>query len=356
MQDPQLKRVVVVGASAGGIDALRSLVAALPPDFPAALCIVLHTSPQSPGVLESILGRVSTLPTALARTGAPLRPGHIYVPPPDHHLLVEPGALRLTRGPRENRFRPAIDPLFRSAAQVYGPAAVGVILTGNLDDGAAGLWTIAQLGGTTIVQDPDDAEFPSMPQSALGFVAPDHCVPLSGIAPLLARIAATPPHESGAIAMPDHIDVELRIAREEHPMDAGIEQLGEPSAYACPECHGVLLQLEQEHRLRFRCHTGHAYSVESLVASAQEGIEEALWSAIRSLEEGSLLMRHLSKHLEAAGQHETARQHDARAAAMRTQAASLRSVAKERKGFDPSLAASDRRAGSDPAQERADAE
>ena len=161
------QRIVVIGASSGGIEALRHLVGGLPADFPAPICVVLHTSPQSPGLLGRILANAGSLPAATATTGMPIRAGQIYVAPPDHHLLVEPGGLCLGRGPKENRFRPAIDPLFRSAAQVYGPGTVGMILTGNLDDGSAGLRTIKQLGGIAIVQDPRDALFPAMPTNAL---------------------------------------------------------------------------------------------------------------------------------------------------------------------------------------------
>jgi two-component system chemotaxis response regulator CheB len=173
------QRIVVIGASSGGIEALRQLVGGLPPDFPAPICVVLHTSPQSPGLLGKILANAGALPSATAATGMQLKAGHIYVAPPDHHLLIEPGGLCLGRGPKENRSRPAIDPLFRSAAQVYGHGAVGVILTGNLDDGSAGLRTIKQLGGIAIVQDPLDALFPAMPINALRHVAADYTVPLS---------------------------------------------------------------------------------------------------------------------------------------------------------------------------------
>lgn len=186
-----MTRVVVVGASAGGIDALRTLLSALPSDFPAPICIVFHISPQSPGSLDSMLDRASALPVEMARSGGHLQPGRVYVAPPDHHLLLEPGLMRLTRGPLENRFRPAIDPLFRSAAQVYGPGAIGVVLTGNLDDGTDGIWTIKQLGGLAVVQDPDDAEAPSMPLSALNGTAVDYVLPIHDIAPLLVQLTVT---------------------------------------------------------------------------------------------------------------------------------------------------------------------
>jgi len=290
-------RVVVVGASSGGIDALTQLAAALPAEFPAAVCVVLHTSPQSPGVLDGILDRAGPLPARAVRGGERPRPGHIYVAPPDRHLVLEPNRLRLTKGPRENRFRPAIDPLFRSAAQVYGPAAVGVVLTGNLDDGTAGLWVIKQLGGVAIVQDPADAAYPAMPQSAINHVRVDHVVPLQAVAPLLARVVSMSPNQGGAVVS-DRINIEMKIAKEENAIEAGVEQLGQPSSYACPECHGVLLQIEEEGRVRFRCHTGHAYSADSLLAGINEAIEDALWNTVRAIDEGARYIRHLADHLQ----------------------------------------------------------
>lgn len=292
------KYVAVIGASAGGIDALRVLVAGLPADFPAAVCLVVHTSPESPGILPEILERAGRLPACNATNLEPLQAGRIYVAPPDCHLVIEPGRLRVTKGPRENRFRPAIDPLFRSAAQVFGPNAIDVILTGNLDDGVAGLWAIKRLGGVAIAQDPAEAMFPSMPQHAVDHVQPHHVVRLAEMAPLLVQLTTVSPRERVEVAVPDHMNVEVNIAKEDDPIDAGLEQIGEPSSFACPECHGVLLKLKQEGRVRFRCHTGHAYSLASLVAGISEGVEHALWTAIRALEEGGLLMREVAQHLE----------------------------------------------------------
>src|SRR5262245_31721431 len=182
------RRIVVIGASAGGIEALRVLLAEIPPTFQASICVAIHTSAESPGVLADILGRKAQVPVTLDCDGCRLTSGHVYVAPPDRHLLVEPGRVRITKGPREHGFRPAIDPLFRSAAQVFGPAAIGVVLTGNLDDGTAGLWTIKKLGGIAIVQDPEDALFPSMPQHALDSVRADHVAPLSEIPALLVEL------------------------------------------------------------------------------------------------------------------------------------------------------------------------
>ena len=312
-------RIVVIGASAGGIETLRMLVSGLPANFPAAICIVLHTSPQSPGVLPGILARAGHLPAVNARDTEPLRPGHIYVAPPDHHLVLEPGRVRVTKGPRENRFRPAIDPLFRSAAQVYGPAGIGVVLTGNLDDGTAGLWAIKRLGGTAIVQDPDDALFPSMPLSAVNHVEVDHVVPLADIAPLLVRLTATSRTDEGALTVPDEMDVEIRIAKEENPIEAGLEQIAQPSRFACPECHGVLLKVVDGGRVRFRCHTGHAYSAESLLADIEEATHDALWNAIRALEESGMLMQHMASHLDSDA-HVRRAGHDADVARLRRRA------------------------------------
>jgi two-component system chemotaxis response regulator CheB len=292
-----VRRIVVIGASAGGIDALRSLLAELPSSFPAPICIVLHTSSEAPGLLPQILERVARVSVSMAVDGCRVQPGQVYVAPPDRHLLVEPGRLRVTKGPREHNFRPAIDPLFRSAAQVYGPGAIGVVLTGNLDDGSAGLWTIKKLGGTAVVQDPADAMFPSMPRHALDSVSPDYVMPLRQIPSLLAELTETPVTPE-RVAVPEHINVEVDIAREQNPRDAGLERIANPSRYACPDCHGVLLELEEGGRIRFRCHIGHAYSVDSLLAAMNEGIEHAMSTAVRSLEEVRLLMDRVAHVLD----------------------------------------------------------
>jgi two-component system, chemotaxis family, protein-glutamate methylesterase/glutaminase len=295
-----MTRIVVIGASAGGIEALRTLVNALPADFPAPICLVMHISPHSPGILHDILNRSSRLTATNPKNNDRLSAGMIYVAPPDCHLLVEPGRVRVTKGPKENRFRPAIDPLFRSAARVFGPAAIGVILTGNLDDGTDGLGAVKTLGGTAIVQDPEDALFPSMPQSALAHVNVDYCVPLYEIPPLLVRLTREPALEPTGVTIPPEIDTEVRIAKEENPMEAGLERLGKPSAFACPDCHGVLLQLHDNGRIRFRCHTGHAFSLDSLLAALGSDIEGALWNAIRSLEETALFLDQLAVHMREA--------------------------------------------------------
>jgi two-component system chemotaxis response regulator CheB len=293
--------IVVIGASAGGIEALRTLVGHLPADFAASLFVVLHTAPNSPGVLGPILERAGELPAVCVRESEPIKPGRIYVSAPDHHLVIDGGIARATRGPKENRFRPAVDPLFRSAAQSYGPRVIGIILTGGLDDGVAGLAAVKKLGGTAIVQDPADALFPSMPLNALQHVRVDHCVPLAQIGPLVAHLAAEPVPDKGVTKVPEQIRIEVDIAKENNALAAGVTKLGEPSIYACPECHGVLLRVKREEAegsVRFRCHTGHAYSIESLLADMQERTGDSLWSAIRAIEEHMLLLRHLADHVD----------------------------------------------------------
>src|SRR5262245_51747405 len=291
------RQLVVVGASAGGLEALRELASSLPANFPAAIAVVMHTAPESPGILRDSLDRAGELPAVSPTSGERLEAGHIYVAPSDFHLLIEPGRIRIARGPKENRFRPAIDPLFRTAAQVYGPNAIGIVLTGNLDDGAAGLWAIKQLGGVAIVQHPADALFPSMPESALAYVNVDYVARLDEIGPLLVRLTAAPALAPHAEPAPAHLEIETRIAKQEDPLQAGITRIGDPSQFACPECHGVLREVNGEGRLRFRCHTGHAYSMESLLADISEQIEVQVWNAIRAMQEGHLLMCKVAEHV-----------------------------------------------------------
>ncbi len=292
--------IIVVGTSAGGVEALRALVSGLPRDFPGSVFVVMHTAPDSPGVLAQILDRWGALPARNAENRTRIRPGHVYVAPPDRHLLLEPGVMRVTHGPKENRFRPAIDPLFRSAAQIYGPRVVGVILTGGLDDGTSGLWAVKQLGGMAVVQNPDEAYMPSMPLSALAQVEVDHTLPVTEMAPLLARLATTSVAEQGGYEVPEELNIEISIAKEERTLDSDVFKLGTPSIYTCPECHGTLLQLGENGRTRFRCHTGHAFSADSLLAEITENVEASLWNSIRVIEESVLLTRHMAEHIREA--------------------------------------------------------
>ncbi len=300
------KDIVVIGASAGGIEALRTLAGSLPKTFNGSIFVVMHSGADSPGVLDIILRRAGLLPTVQPRDNEKIQLSTIYVAPPDHHMLIEPGRIRLSRGPKENRFRPAIDPLFRSAAQVYGPRVIGVILTGGLDDGTAGLWAIKRLGGTAVVQDPQDALVSSMPLSALKYVRVDYRLPLVEIGALLVRLTHSEAEEKGVYEVPDNLDIEVRIAKQEPGIDLDVREIWETSSYTCPECHGVLLKLEEGGRIRFRCHTGHAFSADSLLADLTEGVEQSLWSTIRSIEESVLLLRHIARHMTEIGETKSA--------------------------------------------------
>jgi two-component system, chemotaxis family, protein-glutamate methylesterase/glutaminase len=304
--------IIVVGASAGGVEALMTLVRALPANLPATVCIVLHLPAQSPSMLPSILERAGPLPALQAHDGAPIRHRQIYVAPPDHHLLIERGRLRVIHGPRENRHRPAIDPLFRSAACAYGSRVLGVILTGSLDDGTAGMQAVKQRGGIAIVQDPREALYPSMPRSAIENVAVDYCLPLAEIGPLLAQLASEPADENGAPPVPEEMEREIRVTEMDMTMMTSDDHPGAPSAFSCPECGGVLWELRDGDLIRFRCRTGHAYSPESMLEGQTDVLEEALWVALKTLEENVSLSRRLGKQARDRGHHRIAARFDER--------------------------------------------
>lgn len=298
--------IIVIGASAGGLEALKKLVAQLPSNFPAALFIVWHVSPESPSLLPQILARVCPLSVSHAIDTEEIELGRIYIAPPDYHLLVEPEHVRMTRGPKENRFRPSVDVLFRSAAWSYGPRVVGVILIGSLDDGASGLYTVKQQGGKVVVQDPLDALFPAMPIAAMKVVAVDYCVPIIEMGELLVNLTNETVEAEEVNPVSKQIDIEVGVAREDNALERGIIKLGEFSPYTCPECHGVLMQLKEGNLLRFRCYTGHAYSLNSLLAEMTRSVEDTLWSALRVIEASEMLMTHMAEHLRQVNESETA--------------------------------------------------
>jgi len=259
--------IIVIGASAGGIGVLETILCPLPWDFPASLFVVVHTTEDSPGLLPEILNRSSKLPVLYAVHNAPILPSRVYVAPSGaRHMLLERGRIRLLPGPRENRSRPAIDALFRSASHAYGSQVIGVVLTGNLDDGAAGLADIKTRGGIAIVQDPEEAMAPSMPASALATADVDYVLPAESIPQKLVELAATEAVER------------VRLSNGEKNMVSGL-------TYSCPECGGVLKEIQEGGIERFRCRVGHLYSPESLLADQGVAVEKALWAAIRILEE-----------------------------------------------------------------------
>lgn len=292
--------VIVIGASAGGVEALRNVVSGLPTDLRSAVFVVLHLPPGGTSVLPAILKRAGDLPAAHAVDGEQVEAARIYVAPPDNHMLIEDGIVRVTPGPRENGHRPAIDPLFRSAARSYGPGAIGVVLSGVLDDGTAGLAAVKAAGGRTVVQDPSDALYPAMPQSAIAYVGPEYVVETHEIAPLLSELASAPPRPAPA-APPEREAVleETYVAVDRGASDA--PQPGEPSGFTCPECNGALWETHEDGLPRFRCRTGHQYSLDTLLSEQSHSIEAALWSAVRALEERSAMLRRIAQRMSARG-------------------------------------------------------
>jgi len=292
------RNIIVIGASSGGFVALRELVRSLPEDLQAAIFIVWHMAPDVMGVLPEALNKMGTLPAAHARDHEPIVNGRIYVAPPDHHLLLEENEVRVTRGPKENRFRPAVDPLFRSAAYVFGSRVIGIILSGALDDGTAGLWIIKQRGGLAIVQSLEEAEVAAMPLNASKEVKVDYILPVAEMGPLLSTIVQeelVPAKEPVAHEQEERLQVEIDVAMDKYPVH-NIAQFREWSSYTCPECHGVLAALMEGNRVRYRCHTGHAFSADSLLAAITETIEENLWSAVRNMQESIMLLNHMGDH------------------------------------------------------------
>jgi two-component system, chemotaxis family, protein-glutamate methylesterase/glutaminase len=289
----KVSTVVVVGTSAGGLDALTRFVAQLPQDFPGSIFIVQHMSADSTGdALLNSLRRNGRLACAEATSGAEIKKGHIYVAPPDHHMMITAGKILITKGARENRSRPGIDPLFRSAAVAYRSKVIGVILTGYLDDGTAGMIAIKRCGGTCIVQDPGDAAYPDMPQNVLNHVKVDHVVPLAEMGALLASLLQRPARKDQPV--PKDVAVEAKIAERVLSDLPSVEAVGEQVPFNCPGCGGVLWEVAKGEPLRYRCHTGHAFSSSVLLAEQTAKLEETLWIALRMFEERRNLLTTMS--------------------------------------------------------------
>jgi two-component system, chemotaxis family, protein-glutamate methylesterase/glutaminase len=331
MADPV--SIVVVGASAGGVEALKALTGGLPPDLPATVLVVLHLPRASPSALPAILDRVCPLPVRAAVDGDPLRPGVVLVAPADRHLLVIDGRVRLSVGPTENGHRPAVDPLFRSAARGYGPAVIGVVLSGARDDGASGAAAIARQGGVVVVQDPDDALHSSMPKAAIAAAAPQHVVGAAKLGPLLGELARSRPVTK--TATDELLDAEVRIAEFEQ---AATEELAEDGSYGCPSCGGSLVELPDGPVLRYRCRIGHAWSAESLLFEQDSALEGALWMALRSLEEKATLHGQMAAASQHRGASAAAARHSASAQEARRSAALVRRLISQFEGSADSVA------------------
>lgn len=282
--------IVVVGTSAGGMKALITLVKQLPKDFPAPLLIVQHISADATGdALLNSLNKIGKLKCVHAKEGNKIESGHIYLAPSDHHLMIEKnGSLLVTKGAQENRSRPAIDPLFRSAAASFGNRTIAILLTGYLDDGTAGLIAIQRCGGISIIQDPSDADYPDMPKNALNQMKPDYCIPIAEMGGVLSNLMTRKTIKQPTI--PEDIIKEVKIAQRVLSDLPSVNSLGEQVPFNCPGCGGVLWKIDKGPGLRYRCHTGHAYTATSLLAEQTDKIEETMWTALRMFEERKNLL------------------------------------------------------------------
>lgn len=307
--------LVLIGASAGGVQAVRDIVTALPGDLDATVLVVVHIAAGATSTLPDILSRSGSLPAAHAEDGEDLAPGRILVAPPDHHLMVQDGKARLSQGPKENNHRPSIDVLFRSAAASHGPAVIGVVVSGNLDDGTLGLIEIKAHGGTTVAQDPGTALFPSMPRSAIINDHVDHVTKPFAIARVISEFVsatrpATAPQTDRPVAVADR-------GRAEEPD-------GPPSAFTCPGCHGPLWENEHGDVLRYRCRIGHAWSEQAMQSAQTDHVEAALWTAVRTLREKAAMADRLAERAADRGLLRAVRSHERHAAELREHAQTIR--------------------------------
>jgi len=311
--------LIVIGASAGGVGAIMELAGAFPADLPAAVIVVLHSSRHKPSLLPDLINRRSALPAAHAQDEEPIRPGRIYVAPPDHHLVVNKDVLLLARTATEHHTRPAIDPTFRTAARAYGRRVIGALLTGMRGDGAMGLLTIKRSGGVTVVQDPDDALYPQMPENAVRCVPVDHVLPLSKIAACLDRLTREPLEQEEPLPMSeeryeerDQIEQAAEIVKREQAAQIRGERVGQPAIFTCPECAGTLWQAD-EHLVQFRCHVGHVYAGEDLLDDQADATDGRLWEVLRYLVDQSILAKQLALKAEQDGRPQSAGQFQKRA-------------------------------------------
>jgi two-component system, chemotaxis family, protein-glutamate methylesterase/glutaminase len=305
------RNIIAMGTSAGGLEALDAIIGQLPTDIPASIFVVQHLAPEgSGGALLERLGRHKAFRCKLASDGERFEGGRIYIAPPDHHLLVKKTQMLVTKGARENRHRPGIDPLFRSAAVNHGPHVIGVVLTGMLDDGTAGLMAIEKCGGVTVVQDPGEATYPGMVQSALANLRVDHCVRLAQMGPLLDKL--TRERAGPRKPIPEDVKTEAIIAERVLSDLGAVNDLGDLVPYNCPNCSGVLWNMTDSDIQRFRCHTGHSFTAASLLASQSEKIEETLWIALRMFEERRNLLNTMASQSTARGTSTEARAREAK--------------------------------------------
>lgn len=307
-----MKNLIVMGASAGGVETFRKIVDKLPANLDAAVFVILHLGSEGPTLLPSILARHADISVAEALDNAPIENGKLYVAVPDFHLTFEDSHMCVHRGPKENRHRPSIDTTFRSAARNFGDRVIAVVLSGLLDDGSLGLALVQRAGGTTIVQDPDDAMFSSMPKNALETITPDFVVTADEIPELLGKLVETP--------------VSDKKPPRAQKLEPDVKKDGKPSEFTCPECHGTLWEVPESNGTSFECRTGHRYSSRSLIQDNEDALENALWVALRSLEESAALSQRLADRVGERGLKKSARQYMEQAHTKRQHADTIRKI------------------------------
>jgi len=323
--------IIVIGGSAGATAPLKQILSRLPPDLPAAVLIVLHIPAQGIGILSTVASSAGPLPVRQAENGMKIEPGQVYLAAPDHHLLLSEDRVFLGRGPRENMVRPAIDALFRSAAINYGPRVIGVLLSGLLSDGSAGLNAIKRCGGISVVQDPSDAIADEMPRSALEATIIDLCVPGAGMGDVLSDLVREAP--GAALPIPPEIRLEVEIAAGERIGSDNLLSMADPAALTCPACGGVLSEVRESRPMRFRCQVGHAFTGDVLAKEQEGRVDEALRVALRIIEERAELVQRMAADGRRSGRPAVAEMYQARAAEYREYADMIRRVVL--KSLDP---------------------
>jgi len=327
------RSIVVIGGSSGATAPLKTILRDLPEDLPAAVFIVLHIPARSLGILATVVSSATRLPVHQAADGMPIEPGNIYLAVPDHHLLLADGHIKLGRGPRENMARPAIDPLFRSAAAAYGPCVVGVLLSGLLNDGASGLEAVKRCGGIVVVQDPADAIADEMPRAGMNAVTVDLAIPSARIGDVLSDLVR---EEAGpGVPIPPEIRLEVDIAAGERVDTSIISRIADPSAITCPTCNGVLSTVRHAKPLRFRCQVGHALTADVVAKQQESAVDEALRVALRVIEERAELVTRMAEEGRTSGRRAVAEMYEERAAEYRQYAETLRRAVLLSMGYPP---------------------
>ena len=312
LQKSPTRDVVVIGGSAGSLPALRRIFESIPHDLTSAIFIVRHFPSRDQSGLLDILNRTAPMSVKIAEDGEIIQQATVYLAVPDRHLLVKRETVHLVRGPLENRFRPAVDPLFRSAAVAHGPRVIGIVLSGALDDGTSGLAAIKSCGGIAIAQHPEEAKYPSMPQSALRHVSVDHVIASRDIGPLLAQLSREHVDLTRSPNIPEDIKIELAMTEQIMNGMEGNNKIGKPTVLTCPDCSGALWEVRNGDLVRFRCHVGHSYTADSLMVSQSESLENSLWAAMRALQERRKLCEGMLRRANENKWHHTAREMQAK--------------------------------------------